>query len=248
MKFSYSAIWDDTVRMMRSDSTFLLALAGVFLFLPALLIGYFLPQPESAPTLEAMIADMEAYLAANWHWVLLANLANMIGAIAMLALLLGERGRTVGSAIGAALPLLPFYLIAAWASSLLIAIGFIFLILPGLYLYGRLAIVGPVVVAEERNPFRAIGRSFALTKGKGWAVLGLILIIAIVGLILTLVVTSLLGGLFVLVLSESLGGLIALIIEALTAAVFSTVLVVLYAAIYRALAAPAQASAVPPTH
>ena len=39
MKFSYSAVWDGTVRIFRGNASLLLAVAGVFLFLPLVIIG-----------------------------------------------------------------------------------------------------------------------------------------------------------------------------------------------------------------
>ena len=38
MKFSYSAVWSDTMRMLRQHGSLLLAVAGVFFLLPGLLL------------------------------------------------------------------------------------------------------------------------------------------------------------------------------------------------------------------
>src|SRR4051812_38184352 len=45
MSFSYNAVWEDAVRLLRQHAPLLAAIAGVFLFLPALLFAVFLPQP-----------------------------------------------------------------------------------------------------------------------------------------------------------------------------------------------------------
>lgn len=234
MKFSYSAVWDDTATMLRGNASLLLAIAGVFLFFPALIIGYALPQPEAEPG--RIVEVMTVYFSANWHWFLLANIINMVGAIAMLLLLLDREGRTVGGAIAAAIPILPFYFAGAVLSNLIIILGFFALIVPGLYLFGRLAIIGPVIVADERNPVRAIARAFQLTKGKGWAVFGLVLLVAIAGVIVSWALTAVLGSVSLLLLGDRIGGLLVVILEALMSAVLSTILVVLAAAIYRRLA------------
>ena len=42
MTFSYSAVWDDTVRLLQAHGRLLAAIAGVFLFLPAVAFAIYL--------------------------------------------------------------------------------------------------------------------------------------------------------------------------------------------------------------
>lgn len=237
MKFSYSAIWDDTVRMLKSHGSLVLALAGVFFFLPELLIGYFVPAPtDETPTIAALMA----YYRENSLVLLLKSLVNALGAVSMYLLLFDQKGRTVGSAIGAALPLFIFYFITAMLVTMAVSFGFLLLIIPGIYLLGRLAISGPVLVAENRkNPLDAIGGSWRLTQGNGWAIAGLIVIVSLAGMILTFAITAILGSIFILIGGrEGVGGLLVLILtSALTAGLY-TVVIVLLAAIYRRLSGP----------
>lgn len=243
MKFSYSEVWADTTRLLRANMAIIAALAGVFMFLPALLIGHFLPQP-AAPEIDELMRQMSDYYVANWPWLLLASLVGMVGAISIFLLLLGRQGATVGAIIGAAFPLLPFYFLASFLSNLMLFVGFLAFIVPFIYLLGRLAPVGPVVAAEgRRNPIDAIKRAFELTKGRGWAVVGLIILVIVPGLIVVRVITSLLGIVFILVGGERVGGLLALVVQAAGSAAFAALLVVLYAAIYRRLTASVPATA-----
>ena len=244
MKFSYSAVWADTVAMLRANASLIAGIAGVFIFLPALLVAHFLPQPEGAATMAAMMADMEAYLSANWHWMLLANVVNMLGSIAIYLLLFDPRGRTVGSAIGCALPILPFYFILSVLVGLIVIFGLFWLILPGIYLIGRLAPSTPLMVAEgRRSPFDALRRSWRLTGKRGWAVAGLIVIVFVVGYIVIAAVTAVIGSIFLLALGrEGLGGLLVAIIGAALSAILSTVMLVLAAALYRHLVAVRESS------
>jgi hypothetical protein len=234
MNFSYSAVWNDTVALLKSHGSLLLAVAGVFILLPLLMTAYFLPTPTSSTD---PIGVLGRYYRENWHWLALASLINSIGSIAIYKLIFSGRGLSVGQAIGGALALLPFFFIATMIVSIAIGVGFAFLVIPGLYLLGRLAITAPTMVAENlRNPFSAMGESWRLTKGRGWAVAGLIAIIAIAGTILAFVITAIFGSVFVLALGrEGIGGLLVLILSAAANAVFYTVLIVLLAAIYRAL-------------
>jgi hypothetical protein len=243
MSFSYSAVWDDTIALARAHGTLVAALAGVFMFLPSLLSGYFLPRPEPSDFSQLARLIIE-YWQANWHWLLLEMLVGMTGALAILMLVFARAGITVAAAIAAAGALLPFYFLANLLSFLIIWVGLVLLVVPGLYLLGRLVPLGPVVVAEQRrNPVDAIRRTFEVTRDKGWAVLGLFLIVAITASVAVMVVNSILGIVFVLVAGRDLGGLLALIVASATAAAFSALLVLLYAAIYRRLAPDASAAA-----
>ena len=241
MKFSYSAIWEETVRLVRANGALLTALSGVFLFLPALLVAYFLPQPQSA-TQERLLPDFLGYVAENWPWLLLSNIVNMIGVIAIFLLLFGKGSVTVGGAIRRSLAFLPVYFLAAVLSSIMIGAGLALLFIPGAYLFARLCTLGPVVVVEgKRSPIDALKRVFQVTKGHGWAILGLLLIVFVAGLLISYAITAVLGTLFLLLGGQRIGSLLVLIVGAATSAAVSTVMTVLFAAIYQRLAAPKSA-------
>ncbi|TFI57846.1 hypothetical protein E2493_12695 [Sphingomonas parva] len=241
MKFSYSAVWDDAVQLFRSHGSLIVALAGVFIFLPGLLTAALLPQPQ-AQTVDQLMEAMRAYVQFAWPWVLLETLVNMIGTIAILRLIFPRQTSTVGAVIAASLPLVPTYFVAAILSNITVGLGLLLFIIPGIYLLGRLTPVGPVIVAEERrNPIDALRRSFQITAGKGWAVAGLVLIVAIAGVIVMVVANNLIGLVLLLIAGQKIGGFLTLIVGAITAAAFTTLLVLLYAAIYRRLAEPTSA-------
>jgi hypothetical protein len=245
MSLSYSAVWAETVALLRRHASLVATVAGVFLFLPGLLVAYFLPQPEAA-TVERLIAAWSDYGSANWPWLLLNSLMVMVGSIAIL-LLLFARDISVGGAIAAAIVLLPSYFLASLLGNLAIGFGFLFLILPGIYLIGRLGPLNAVVVAEtHRNPIAALRRCWALTRGHGWAIAGLILLVAIAAAIVVGAATTLLGILFVLVAGQDLGQLLVLIVRTAGNAAMVTLLLVLGAALYRQLAEGRSAAASAP--
>jgi hypothetical protein len=249
MKLSYSAVWADLTALLRSHASLIATVAGVFIFLPRLLVGYFLPQPDPSDA-NRLVQLWAEYFSANWHWLLLNSLVGMAGSIAIL-LLIFARGITVGGAISGALALLPAYFIASLLGNVGIFIGILLLIVPGLYLLGRLGPLNAVVAAEShRNPIAALRRCWALTEGHGWAVLGLILIVGIAAAIVVGVATTLLGLLFVLVAGQDVGQMLILIVRTAGDAAMVTLLLVLGAAIYRQLsegssAAPAAAPDAP---
>lgn len=246
MKFSYSEVWADVTALLRSHASLIATVAGVFLFLPGLLVAYLLPQPGGVESIDRLVQLWGEYLDANWHWLLLNRIAVMIGSIAIL-LLLFARGITVGAAIAAALALLPAYFIASLLGSAAIGVGILFLLVPGLYLLGRLGPLNAVVVAEtHRNPIAALRRCWELTRGQGWAVLGLILIVALAAAIVVAIASSLLGIVFVLVAGQETGRLLTLLVATAGNAAMMTLLLVLSAAIYRRLSEGRSADAAAP--
>jgi hypothetical protein len=236
MGISYSRIWEDTVRLIRAHTSLAAALAGVFLFLPALLIGHFVPMPEvTDPNL--IFRAVTDHLRENFHWVLLSAILSAAGTLAILMLVFRGGATSVGAAIAAAFGLLLPYFIAVVLTGIPIAIGFLLLLLPGLYLMARFLPIGPVMVAEgERNPMGAIRRTWALTKGHGWAILGLFLLIFVAGLVLMSVIGGIIGLVLHLALPEGLANFMALIVSTATSTALQVVTIFLYAAIYRALA------------
>ncbi|HYI40350.1 MAG TPA: hypothetical protein VE053_08535 [Allosphingosinicella sp.] len=248
MQFSYSAIWDDVTVLLRSHASLIATVAGVFIFLPILLTAYFLPPPESAAPERALQLWLE-YGLANWHWLLLSFLVRSVGAIAIL-LLLCARDISVGGAIAAAVVLLPAYFVATLLSGVAVGFGFFLLVVPGLYLLGRLGPLNAVVVAEaHRNPIAALRRCWALTEGRGWSILGLILIVAIAAAIVVVVASTLLGILFILAAGKDIGQLLVLIVSTAGNAAMMVLLIVLSAAIYRRLSEDRSgaAKAMPPS-
>lgn len=234
MSFSYNSVWDETVRTLKANASLLLAVAGAFLFLPALVAGYLAPPPQ-AQTVQAMVEHYRE----NALTLFIGQVIAFMGNLVLLILVLDGRRPTVGGAIQASLAMLPAYLLVSILSGFMLMIGFFLLIVPFFYLIGRLSATGPVLVAEgRRNPIDIIKRSFEVTRGNGWATLGLILIVFIAFYILMLAVTFVFGSIF-LVIDRSTGGnvgaFLLLLLSAAIGAAFNVVLMVLVASIYRRL-------------
>lgn len=235
---SYSAIWDDAARMLRANAGLLTAIAGVFLFLPTLLVARYVPPPDAWATLTEYFAAMQNYFERAWLWLLIGNLANMIGAIAIYLLLLAEPRVTVGGAVKRALPILPFYYLLTLLWNAAVALGLLALIVPGLYLLGRLSLAYPALVVETPSaPISALRRSWQLTAGRGWSVTGFIIVVALIVGLIGIAVTASLGAVALLLLErDGLGGLMVTLLSALVQSGYEIVQVVLFAALYRALA------------
>jgi hypothetical protein len=257
------------VALARAHGHLVWAVAGAFYLLPNLLREYFLPFPTPATAAE-LVPLVGAYIERNLHWLLLTSLVEMAGALAILILVLGPGGVSVAAAIGRAGRLLPFYFLAMllWCLMMVAAAlpGFliggllarppeppspldlmIFLLLLGvplLWLFGRTALLGPVIAAEpRRNPVAALGRAFALTRGQGWAVTGMIFLVFLAGFVLTQAVLYVLGSLVMLAVGDNPGRLIVLILAGAFSAALAAVTTLIYAALYRRLEPLASAAA-----
>lgn len=237
-KFTQNDVWADTLRLTRAHWAALIAIAGVFVFLPTLLINHFFPMGDPPVTADAgaFIQFMLDYYRENALWVVLQSFVVMTGSAAMLRLVFA-RGGTVGGALLFAIALLPVYSILVVLTNLAVGAGFMLLIVPGLYLWGRLLPAGPAMVAEERrNPLDALRRGWALSEGHGWLIIGLYLLVAIPAGIMMLVISQLSGIAFILAAGQQLGTLLGMIVLCAMQAVVTALLTMLTAAVYRALA------------
>jgi hypothetical protein len=113
---------------------------------------------------------------------------------AISAAYLGERAGAAESlryALGRLVPLLIAYLLFL----VLVAIGFIALIIPAFWIAVKLSMVFPAVVFERKGPFSAIGRSWTLTRGHWWRIFGTLAVIFLITFVAQLVLGGVAGGL-----------------------------------------------------
>ena len=97
------------------------------------------------------------------------------------------------SSLRYALRRLPAVVMVSIASTIIIGIGTILCIIPGIYLWGAFYVAIPVVLVEGVGPFRALGRSRDLVQGRWWPTIG----VAIVGYTLVFVLGAALGALVI---------------------------------------------------
>lgn len=106
----------------------------------------------------------------------------------------------------------------------------------GLFLAVRLLLMTPIAAAEAASPVAIIRRSWTLTAGHFWKLLGFVLLMLVVLLVVMIVVTSILGLLIAAIAGPPLpgttGGFVLLLISALVNAAFAVVTTTLIARIY----------------
>jgi hypothetical protein len=235
-------VWSDAAGLLAANAGLLAAIAGVFLFLPAVLEARFFPPPEGWSSLREWFQLTQQHVLANWPWMLLSTLLNLVGVIAIYLLMLPGPRLTVGSAVVRALAILPFYWLLQLVVGIAWGIGFMLLIVPFFYLLGKLVLAAPILIAEApRAPFKAIERSWRLSAGRSWAIAGLVVTIYIAALIFSMAVRIGFGIVILLALGrEGLGGLLLSMLQGFVVATVTVIFVVVVAAIYRSLTSAAQ--------
>jgi hypothetical protein len=88
-------------------------------------------------------------------------------------------GESAMAGLSVALPLFLLGLLSALA----VALGAVFLIVPGVILYVMWSVAAPALVEERLGPIEAFGRSRYLTRGARWKIFALILVIFVIYLL-----------------------------------------------------------------
>jgi hypothetical protein len=135
---------------------------------------------------------------------------------------IGELFRSVAPVV---LPLLGASILAAIG----IAIGFVLIIVPGLFLMTIWSVVIPVVVIERPGVFRSFGRSQELVKGYGWQVFGVIVVVILLAIVISVIVALIASG-----LSDAARGVVQLVLNIITAPLQALLVSVLYFGLRRA--------------
>ncbi|KQZ71620.1 hypothetical protein ASE06_19640 [Sphingopyxis sp. Root214] len=238
VKFDMGAAWDDTLQLLKSHTALVGTIAGVFLFLPALAVAWFGPVPIEPAAGADFNQVMESFRESFRQMIpgqLAIALSALIGTAGILRLWLSRTGTSVGEALTFALMLFPTMLAIQILCGIAIGLGFILLLVPGLYLLGRLALVTPAVADRSLyNPFEAIRTSWELTRGNGWAIFFFLFLVALVIVIAALII----GGIVSVIAGSGpgLGRMLGGFIEAAFSAVGSLASIAVSAAAYRQLA------------
>lgn len=185
MKLNIARAFQTAWSMWKTDWDLLIRVAGLFVFLPQFACALLVPQMPALPagdTSEAAVRVwVEAFtvwFSAYGPWLFGAELLTLFGSLVMLSLYLGVNRPPLGAALAGSLRLFPRYLLAALIVSLPVglflvpAIGFA-LVLPAMYLFGRLLLTGAVIAAEQPiGAIAALQRSARLTRGNGMVMMG----------------------------------------------------------------------------
>lgn len=239
-KLDYSRVWQETQAQLAAHREGVGAVSGLFLFLPDWIARLFAGQPdlEGVTKPAQILAAFQSFYLENWQLLLPTGLLGFFGAVTIYVLLTRNDLTTIGSALGKALALLPFYFIVQLAGGLAMLGGFLLLLLPGMYLSGRLTPLSAITVAETGRGFSGIfSRTLELTRGNGWSVFFLTLVVALVASLTAMIIGILVGLICRLLAGPDGVPFIETGIDAALGAVIATLMVSLTVAIYRHLAA-----------
>src|SRR4029453_2308518 len=92
----------------------------------------------------------------------------------------GRADRGLGETYSAVWPRVPALIAASVIAAVVIGIGLLLLIVPGLYLLTIWSMIPAVVVLEGRSAGDSFSRSHEIVRGNGWNVFGLIVIVFII--------------------------------------------------------------------
>lgn len=236
-KFTYDAAWADLVAMARANASVLAIIAGAFLFLPNFAQLLLAPPPEVRSLDWNGVRQLEEYFSKNGLTLILCNLPVWLGSAGILSLLLDPRRLTVGEALLSGMRLLPGVIVLNWLTQFFILVGLLLLIVPGVYLIGRLMLAAPTQMAERiGNPIKAIQRSFALSNENGWRITGIVMLIAVVAMIAAAAINLVVGIVLSLVLPKAALAIAFAILKSAIGATTALLLLLLGAALYRQLA------------
>ena len=239
-KLDYSSVWKETQTQLASHREGVAAIAGAFLFLPDWVARLFSGQPdlEGIKTPAAMMAAFQDFYAENWPLLLPTGLITLFGAAAIYILLTRQDMPTVGAALRQALILLPFYFLMQLIGGFATLVGVLLLILPGLYLAGRLTPLAPLTVAEtERGVSGIIARSWELSRGNGWSIFLLTFVVALTASLAAMVIGVLIGVVCRLIAGPDGVAIVETGVDAALGAAIATIMISLSVAIYRHLSA-----------
>ncbi len=108
----------------------------------------------------------------------------------------------------------------------------ILLLLPGIWLYVKWCVAPPALMAEGVGPFKALGRSFRLTKGRWWATFLVLILTFILVFVIQIIAFAFLGIAFADADNEVLGVVVSILVNAfsyaLTLPIQAAVLTILY--------------------
>ena len=133
----------------------------------------------------------------SWFLSLLGVIVGIVGSVWITGALIkvvqdvesdGQLDAGVGELLGVVTSkLVPLFFLAI-VVSILVYVGLIFLIIPGIFLALIWAVSAPAMVVEDEGVFGAMGRSSELTKGNRWRVLGLAIVVFLLYMVVAAVI------------------------------------------------------------
>jgi hypothetical protein len=182
-KLDYRAVWTDARALLAAHKEAIAAIAGFFIFMSAWISAFLVPPliVENLDNSNQAVLEISRYFEANWRVLVPTMLVTIYGSLSLYVLMSGRRLEKVGDALGIAAALFLPYLLASLLVGWATLAGFFLLIIPGLYLSGRFAILPAVVTQGAGDGInKSVIRTWRVTSNCGWAILFLMLFVAVI--------------------------------------------------------------------
>lgn len=250
---SISRAWEETKEIFARDGRLLVAVALALVVLPMVVMGLVVPTDSEEGGLAAALLQLVVALIA------------MIGQLALIRLAIGP-ATSVGAAISHGVRRFPALLAAMLLLLLLIIIVLIpvtllmaamgavdvenptraitgaavgimaLLLIAALALSVKFLLTAPVASAEKAGPIAILKRSWSLTNGHYWKLLGFLLLLLVVAVVL-MVAAGAIGGILGALISPgreafSLGALVLALFTGVAQGAFTVLSAVMMARIY----------------
>jgi hypothetical protein len=198
---SVGGVIDDGIRLFRSafSRCWLLAIApGLILMIYEMAFPFDIPGGGGRTNLfEALRATASPrMLVLDLLSFLLALVFQGAVLVREIAIVRGDDSCTIGRAVAGSLRRLPGMFLGSILFLLAITGGTIALIIPGIWLWGRLQLWTAALFVEDASAIDALGSSWKLTRGNWWRAAVIFTVAVIMVLVLTMVF-SFIGGLVV---------------------------------------------------
>lgn len=267
---SISRAWDETREIFRRDGKLITSVALALIVLPQVVAGLVAPQGSSAtmnPSASVQLMMLMVFLISLWGQLAVIRLA--LGPSTTVADAMQHGLRRFPATLGAfailllgmailIVPILTIFVIALGVDPAAlqqgqatgpIALIITLLILAVVAISIRFALVTPVGSAEQIGPVDILKRSWKLSAGNYWRLLGFVILLLIAALAL-IAAASVVGGLLARLISPtiepfSLGALIIALAAAVAQGVYSVLAAVMLTRIYTQVAGRGVEASVP---
>ena len=263
MKFDSNRAWQDAMAAVKACRSLLVPVAGVFFLIPNVATSFFLGDVqarimENMTNREVLNGIMEAEMGKIMGFGLGAMVAGFIGYLAVLVLLTDRSRPTVGEAIARGVRFLPTLIGAVIIGYIGIVLGVVLVAIIGGILSAvvgaagaalvfiaifalvlaatvRLSLTLPVIVVENTlNPVAALVRSWRLTQGNAFKLLGFYALLFIAYVVIAVIVMIVIGALtgvasggqpgeVTLILAGVLSGAISAVVGVIASAILAAV-------------------------
>jgi hypothetical protein len=261
---SIGRAWEETAAFAQREGRLVFPVAFLLMALPGAIFQALTPvtRPGEAPEAGLWLLFLPVlFLASIVGSLAICHLALRPGASVGEALQLGLRrfpamfGAALLVGLAAGLLMIPIIILLVMAvmgggaanPEALVPLLILLMLPPFVFFWIRLVLLTPVVAAEPVGPIAAIQRSWALTRGHFWRLLGFLLLGLVVALVVMVAVSAIVGIVIILVAGQPQPGSVAMFLVLLLSAVIQAVIGALFttflARIYVQLAGTADSTA-----